>query len=92
MTSLLPELRCQPTIKRIRVRLGAEPVADTERAVLVWEPRRVVPSYAVPRSDVIDAHPGAGESVIEVASVAGTVNPAATLQSPRRGHAPSEAA
>ena len=28
--------------------MGGEPVADTCEALLVWEPRRVVPTYAVP--------------------------------------------
>jgi uncharacterized protein (DUF427 family) len=46
----LDTLRYQPTAKRIRVRLGGEPVADTRQARLVWEPRRVVPTYAVPLS------------------------------------------
>jgi uncharacterized protein (DUF427 family) len=32
--------------------LGGETVVDSTRAVLVWEPRRVVPSYAVPVQDV----------------------------------------
>jgi hypothetical protein len=27
-------------------------VLDTERAMLVWEPKRIVPSYAVPAEDV----------------------------------------
>ncbi|MGV0810428.1 DUF427 domain-containing protein [Mycolicibacterium boenickei] len=48
--SELAALRYQPTTKRIRVCLGGEPVADTSAAILVWEPRRVVPTYAVPRS------------------------------------------
>ncbi|MFV8172299.1 DUF427 domain-containing protein [Mycolicibacterium peregrinum] len=48
--SELGALRYQPTPKRIRVCLGGEPVADTVEAVLIWEPRRVVPTYAVPRS------------------------------------------
>ncbi|MBU9767244.1 DUF427 domain-containing protein [Mycobacterium sp. TNTM28] len=48
--STLGDLRYQATAKRIRVCLGGEPVADTDAAVLVWEPRRVVPTYAVPRS------------------------------------------
>jgi uncharacterized protein (DUF427 family) len=48
----LAELRTHPTAKRVRVRLGEVLVADTTDAVLVWEPRRVVPDYAVPRSDV----------------------------------------
>lgn len=46
----LDTLRYQPTAKRIRVCLGGEPVVDTCDAVLVWEPRRVVPTYAVPRA------------------------------------------
>ncbi|MFV8048549.1 DUF427 domain-containing protein [Mycobacterium sp. 48b] len=46
----LDALRYQPTAKRIRICLGGEPVADTGAAVLIWEPRRVVPTYAVPRS------------------------------------------
>jgi uncharacterized protein (DUF427 family) len=41
-------LRYEPTAKRIRVCLAGEPVADTCDAVLVWEPRRIVPTYAVP--------------------------------------------
>jgi len=52
MTDLLnagrDALRWEPTAKRIRVRLGGERVADTCAARLVWEPRRIVPSYAVP--------------------------------------------
>ncbi|MBP2455409.1 DUF427 domain-containing protein [Mycolicibacterium lutetiense] len=48
--SKLDALRYQPTAKRIRICLGGEPVADTGEAVLIWEPRRVVPTYAVPRS------------------------------------------
>jgi uncharacterized protein (DUF427 family) len=48
----LGELRYLPTGKRIRARRGDRVVADTEEAVLVWEPRRVVPVYAVPIRDV----------------------------------------
>ncbi len=44
----LDELRWEPTEKRVRVYLGGEVVADTTDAWLVWEPRRVVPTYAVP--------------------------------------------
>ena len=50
LASRLDTLRYQPTAKRIRVCLGGEPVADTGAAILVWEPWRVVPTYAVPRS------------------------------------------
>ena len=48
----LDDLRYEPVAKRVRAELGGSPVADTERAVLVWEPRRVVPTYAVPLADV----------------------------------------
>jgi uncharacterized protein (DUF427 family) len=48
----LDQLRHEPTDKRIRATFGEEPVVDTTRAMLVWEPRRIVPSYAVPAEDV----------------------------------------
>ena len=48
LTGALDALRYEPTAKRIRVFLGGEPVTETEDARLVWEPRRVVPTYAVP--------------------------------------------
>jgi uncharacterized protein (DUF427 family) len=48
----LGSLRHEPIEKRIRATLGAETVVDTTRALLVWEPRRVVPSYAVPAEDI----------------------------------------
>lgn len=48
----LSALRYQSTPKRVRVDLGGEAVADTTAAVLVWEPRRIVPSYAVPERDI----------------------------------------
>src|SRR5262249_5597641 len=48
LTGRLDALRYEPTAKRIRVSLADEPVADTRDARLVWEPRRVVPTYAVP--------------------------------------------
>jgi uncharacterized protein (DUF427 family) len=48
----LPELRFHPTAKRIRAFHGDEPVVDSTRAWIVWEPRRVVPAYAVPHDDV----------------------------------------
>jgi uncharacterized protein (DUF427 family) len=42
------ELRYEPVEKRVR----ADAVVDSTRAILVWEPRRVVPSYAVPLGDI----------------------------------------
>lgn len=47
------ELRYEPTAKRIRAVLNGATVVDSDRAILVWEPRRVVPTYAVPREDVV---------------------------------------
>ena len=44
----LGELRYEPIDKRIRGLIAGELVIDTDRALLVWEPKRVVPSYAVP--------------------------------------------
>jgi uncharacterized protein (DUF427 family) len=45
-------LRYEPTRKRVRALLGGETVVDSDRAVLVWEPRRVVPGYAVPAEHI----------------------------------------
>jgi uncharacterized protein (DUF427 family) len=42
------ELRHEPIERRVR----ADDVVDSTRAILVWEPRRVVPSYAVPGEDI----------------------------------------
>ena len=53
MFSALPQLRMQPTQKRIRVLSGGELVADTTRAALVWEPRRILAQYAVPVDDLL---------------------------------------
>lgn len=52
MTSGFGQLRHEPTAKRIRAVLAGDAVVDSTRAMLVWEPRRVVPSYAVPLDDV----------------------------------------
>jgi uncharacterized protein (DUF427 family) len=48
----LGELRYEPIDKRIRATLGGREVIDSTRAMLVWEPKRIVPSYAVPVDDV----------------------------------------
>ncbi len=45
-------LRHEPIHKRIRATLGSDTVVDTTRATLVWQPRRVVPSYAVPAEEI----------------------------------------
>ena len=48
----LPSLRYEPTDKRLRSYLSDALVADTVNGLLVWEPRRIVPTYAVPEADV----------------------------------------
>jgi uncharacterized protein (DUF427 family) len=48
----LDELRFEPIAKRIRAGVDGDTVLDTTRAILVWEPRRVVPSYAIPEDDI----------------------------------------
>jgi uncharacterized protein (DUF427 family) len=45
-------LRHEPIERRVRASLGAEPIVDSTRAILIWEPRRVCPSYAVPAEDI----------------------------------------
>src|SRR5918997_6667300 len=52
MAELRQQLRSEPTEKRIRATLGRDTVVDTTRALLVWEPRRIVPTYAVPVEDL----------------------------------------
>jgi uncharacterized protein (DUF427 family) len=61
-------LRYEPTDKRLRIYLNDEPVADTIDGLLVWEPRRVVPAYAVPERDVSARLESAGR-VDEVADL-----------------------
>jgi uncharacterized protein (DUF427 family) len=52
ITREFSELRYEPIRKRVRATLGDDAVVDSTRAMVVWEPRRVVPSYAVPVEDV----------------------------------------
>jgi uncharacterized protein (DUF427 family) len=59
------ELRYEPTERRVR----ADDVVDTTRALLVWEPRRIVPSYAVPVDDLrAEVAPG-GEAAADVEGI-----------------------
>ena len=53
LQALSHELRFEPTTKHIRALLGGVPVLDSRRAVIIWEPRRVVPCYAVPADGVV---------------------------------------
>jgi uncharacterized protein (DUF427 family) len=56
MQDLLAEargrLRHEPIERRVRAIQGASTVVDSTRAVLLWEPRRVCPTYAVPAEDI----------------------------------------
>jgi uncharacterized protein (DUF427 family) len=52
MVGVLPELRVHPVDKWIKASVADSVVVSSGRARLVWEPRRVVPAYAVPRDDV----------------------------------------
>lgn len=51
LRSSFPELRIEPTSRRIRCQIDGTTVGDTTRAMVVWEPRRGVPVYAVPERD-----------------------------------------
>lgn len=53
LRSVTDQLRYEPVTRRVRASLGRVPIVDTTDAVLVWEPRRVVPQYAVPPRDLI---------------------------------------
>jgi uncharacterized protein (DUF427 family) len=48
----LSDLRIARTGKRLRAMHGGDVVLDSRDALLVWEPRRVVPEYAVPPEDL----------------------------------------
>lgn len=50
----LAQLRCSHTTKRLRASRHGRVVVDTTDAWLVWEPRRVVPEYAVPPAAFAD--------------------------------------
>ena len=50
--SLTDQFRYEPVAKRLRASYDGHPVLDTTDGALVWEPRRVVPMYAVPATDV----------------------------------------
>jgi len=48
----LDERRYESIDKRARSKLGDRTVIDSTRAMLVWEPKRLVPTYAVPLEDI----------------------------------------
>jgi uncharacterized protein (DUF427 family) len=46
-------LRFEPTPVRVRAEVAGAVVVDTRDALLVWEPRRLIPEYAVPAADLV---------------------------------------
>jgi uncharacterized protein (DUF427 family) len=46
------ELCHEPTEKRLRAMLGDDTVVDSTSVMLVWEPRRIIPHFAVPQADI----------------------------------------
>ena len=63
------ELRHEPLERRVRATLGSETAVDTTRPILIWEPRRVVPSYAVPVKDILAELAPAAAQADDVAGV-----------------------
>jgi len=49
---IFPYLRYQPTAKRVRALIGGNAVVDTQNALLIWEPKRITPVFAVPELDL----------------------------------------
>ena len=47
------QLGYEPVPMRLRAYVGGELALDTQHGVLVWEPRRIVPVYAVPEDDLL---------------------------------------
>ena len=52
MAGAMRELRQHPVAIRVRAEHDGATVVDSGRARLVWEPRRIVSSYAVPVADI----------------------------------------
>jgi len=50
--NLMPQLRFEPTPRRIRAQVGTDTVLDTTEALIVYEPRRVTPIFAVRAEDL----------------------------------------
>jgi uncharacterized protein (DUF427 family) len=61
----VPRLRYETTAKRVRVRHHGRTICDTTAARLVWEPRRIVPVYAVPEAALDAELTARGDAVTE---------------------------
>ncbi|GAA4043936.1 DUF427 domain-containing protein [Arthrobacter methylotrophus] len=64
-----PQLRYEPTAKRVRASLGGNTVVDTIHARLVWEPRRITPIFAVPEAELRAELVPAGGPTADVAEL-----------------------
>jgi uncharacterized protein (DUF427 family) len=49
----VPQLGYEPVPMRLRAFVDGDLALDTQRGVLVWEPRRIVPVYAAPEDDLL---------------------------------------
>lgn len=61
----LGELRIEPTRKRVRATIDGATVVDSSDALLVWEPNRVVPGYAVPVAHIAGGARPSTETSVE---------------------------
>lgn len=52
MRALAHRLRYEPTPRRIRADAGGRTLVDTQDALLVFEPRKLTPVFAVPDEDI----------------------------------------
>jgi hypothetical protein len=79
-------LRFQPTPKRIRATVNGDAIVDSSRAVLLWEPRRIVPSYAVPAEDIAaELVPASADGVGRLRSPLDSHGQNSSYSSARRG-------
>ena len=80
--SQLDATRYEPTAKRLRVSVQEHVVADTCDALLIWEPGRIVPAYAVPLHDFsADLQPADTSEHTTVGEAYDVVTTRATLSS-----------
>lgn len=76
MMGALGDLRVHPMAQWIRAMSGGQVMVSSTRALTVWEPGRVVPSYAVPVADVsAPLVPASTSSGIERSAQPGLTDP-----------------
>ncbi len=63
MIDLRGHLLHEPTDRHVRGTIGNRTIVDSTKAMLVWEPRRVAPSYGIPLADLA-AELSAGRTVV----------------------------